>query len=118
TRFNPGLGGCPAGSDTVPDITFDDIPIPAQRLTPTSALLTRINVCQITVGIREIGPAPATDLNVYWASYTSNAVAPDTDVDTPPHLITDGTSPVSTLAGSPFIGTTVTRSLPALTNTA
>ncbi|HVU64803.1 MAG TPA: hypothetical protein VHC70_12560 [Phycisphaerales bacterium] len=112
---NFGTGGCPIGSGVQPDVCVDDIPIPAARLMVSGAVVSRISVCQVTVAVRQAVGAPATDVNAYWCSITNDSVAPDTDIDSPIHLITDASSPVSTLAGSPFLGQTVSRTVPANT---
>jgi hypothetical protein len=113
--INFGWGGCPIGSGVQPDVCVDDIPIPAARLMVGGALVSKVSICQVTVAVRQGAGAPATDVNAYWCSITNNPVPPDTEMDTPLHLITDASSPVSSLAGSPFLGQTVSRSIPANT---
>jgi hypothetical protein len=79
SRFNPGTGGNPLGSGIQQDITFDDIPIPNARLGGASA----VDVTKVTVGIRRGGTAPATDINMFFATATTTVVAPDTELDVP-----------------------------------
>jgi len=62
---------------------FDDVPVPAATLNGATSL----DVCRITVGIRRLANAPATDVNVFWSSMTTTVVAPDTNLDTPPNLL-------------------------------
>jgi hypothetical protein len=79
SRFNPGTGGEPLGAGTQQDITFDDIPIPASRLGGATA----VDVTRVTVGIRRAGNAPATDINLFWSTMTTNVTDPDTELDVP-----------------------------------
>lgn len=62
---------------------FDDVPI-------SNALLggmTELEVCRVTVGIRRLAGAPATDVNVFWSTITTEVTAPDTQLDTPPSAL-------------------------------
>jgi len=79
SRFNPGPGGTTASPGTQQDITFDDIPIPNARLGGATA----VDVTKVTVGIRRAGTAPATDVNLFWATATTNVTDPDTELDVP-----------------------------------
>ena len=79
SRFNPGTGGDPLGAGVQQDITFDDIPIPGARLFGATA----VDVTRVTVGIRRAGNAPATDVNLFWATATTSVVDPDTELDVP-----------------------------------
>lgn len=79
SRYNPGVGGNPAGSGVQPDVIYDDIPIPAERL----GGMTSIEVTRVTVGIRRAGTAPATDINLFWATATTGTSLPDTELDGP-----------------------------------
>jgi hypothetical protein len=83
SRFNPGTGGDPLGSGVQQDVTFDDIPIPNARLFGA----TSVNVTRVTVGIRRLGNAPATNLNLFWSTATTTVVAPDTELDVPYNVI-------------------------------
>src|SRR5262249_39060051 len=64
-------------------VLFDDVPIS----TTLTGGAPSIDVCLVTVGIRRIANAPATDVNVYWTTLTTNVTAPDTNLDTPPTLL-------------------------------
>ncbi len=79
SRFNPGTGGDPLGVGVQQDVTFDDIPIPNARL----AGLTSVDITKITVGIRRAGTAPATDINLFFATATTIVTPPDTELDLP-----------------------------------
>lgn len=79
SRYNPGMGGDPDGSGVQPDVIFDDIPIPASRL----GGMTSIDVTRVTVGIRRAAVAPATDINLFWATATTGTTLPDTELDGP-----------------------------------
>lgn len=115
SRYNPGYGGT-GGTGTIPDIAFDDVLIPNSRLASGANTVNRIDICKVVVGIRRVATAPATDINVYVTTFTENPVGSDTELDTPPLLkVTDSGSVVSTLAGSPWIGQTVSRSLAQVT---
>ena len=67
SRFNPGMGGIPPGSGVQADVTFDDVPIPATLL----GGFTAVDVNKVTVGIRRIANAPATNVSLYWATCTT-----------------------------------------------
>ncbi len=95
---NFGYGGCPDGAGTQPDIFVEDVPIPVARLQVNGTATQMISVCQVTVGIYTFVGAAPVDVNLYWASLTSNTTAPDTAVDTPMHLI--GTVTIPTAAAS------------------
>lgn len=79
SRFNPGLGGPVGGPATQPNVVFDDVPIPTTRLAGN----TSIDVTRVTVGIRRIAGAPATDVSLFWSTATTGAVLPDTELDVP-----------------------------------
>lgn len=79
SRFNAGLGGPVGGPATQPNVVFDDVPIPAARLAGN----TSIAVSRVTVGIRRLASAPATDVSLFWATATTGAVLPDTELDVP-----------------------------------
>jgi hypothetical protein len=83
SRFNPGTGGDPLGAGVQQDVTFDDIPIPNARLFGATA----VDVTRVTVGIRRAGNAPATDVNLFWATATTTVTAPDTELDVPYNAI-------------------------------
>ena len=83
SRFNPGTGGEPLGAGVQQDVTFDDIPIPNARLFGATA----VDVTRVTVGIRRAGNAPATDVNLFWATATTTVVDPDTELDVPYNVI-------------------------------
>lgn len=78
-RYTPG-GGTPADNRRV---AFDDVNF-------SSALLngaTSIDVCRVTVGIRRLAAAPATSVDLYWATLSDTATSPDTIFNTPGNLI-------------------------------
>jgi MYXO-CTERM domain-containing protein len=79
SRFNPGLGGPAGGPATQPNVVFDDVPIPSSRLAGN----TSIAVTRVTVGIRRLANAPATDVSIFWATSTTGATLPDTELDVP-----------------------------------
>ncbi len=79
SRYNPGTGGNPDGSGIQPNVVFDDIPIPAARL----GGMTSVEVTRVTVGIRRAADAPATDINLFWATATTGTTLPDTELDGP-----------------------------------
>jgi len=83
SRFNPGTGGDPANSGVQQDVTFDDIPIPNARLFGA----TSVNVTKVTVGVRRLGNAPATNVNLFWSTATTTVVDPDTELDVPYNAI-------------------------------
>jgi hypothetical protein len=97
SRFNPGTGGATAGSGVQQDVTFDDIPIPSARLGGATA----VDVTKVTVGIRRAGNAPATDINLFWSSATTNVVDPDTELDVPYNVI--GTQSLLPRSAAAFI---------------
>jgi len=83
-RYNPGLGGDPnVAPPTQFDVTFDDVPIPVSRL----GGYTWADITRVTVGIRRGPSAPATDVSVYYTTFTTNVTPPDLNIDTPPTLI-------------------------------
>jgi len=84
TRVNAGQAGFTTGAPADSARTlFDDVPIPAAILNGATSL----DVCRLTVGIRRIAGAPATDVNVFWSTMTTTVAAPDTNLDTPPVLL-------------------------------
>lgn len=97
SRFNPGTGGDPLGAGIQQDVTFDDIPIPNARLFGATA----VDVTRVTVGIRRAGNAPATDVNLFWATATTTVTAPDTELDVPYNVI--GTRSLLPRSTSAFI---------------
>lgn len=89
-RANAGQAGFTAGAPADPTRTlFDDVPIPVSIL----GTATSLDVCRVTVGIRRIANAPATDVNVFWTTLTTTVTTPDTNLDTPPILL--GTVPLA-----------------------
>lgn len=80
-RANGGVAGfygtAPADNSRV---LFDDVPISNDILGDADML----NVTRVTVGIRRLAGAPATDVNVFWSTLSTSATAPDTQLDTPP----------------------------------
>lgn len=74
------IGGAPADGTRA---LFDDVPIPAATLGGN----TTLDVQRVTVGIRRLAGAGATDVNVFWSTMTTSVVAPDTQLDTPPNSI-------------------------------
>ena len=113
-RFGASLGGNPVGSGTQIDIAIDDVPITAANLQVAGAVVSRIDVCQIRIGIRALAGAPASDINVYWTTLDSTATGSNLPFVSPLNLILDGASPTSTTPplGGPG-GVPVTRSIPA-----
>ncbi|MBC7773459.1 MAG: hypothetical protein H7210_13260 [Pyrinomonadaceae bacterium] len=84
SRANGGNAGFTVGAPAdAARVLFDDVPIPAALLNGATSL----DVCRVTVGIRRLANAPATDVNVFWSSVTTTVVAPDTNLDTPPSLL-------------------------------
>lgn len=83
SRANGGAAGFLTGAPADPARTlFDDVPIPIARLGAN----TSIDVTRVTVGIRRIANAPATDVLLYSSTLTTTVTAPDTNLDTPPVL--------------------------------
>lgn len=83
-RANGGNAGFTTGAPADPARTlFDDVPIPSSILLGATSL----DVCRVTVGIRRLANAPATDVNIFWSTVTSVVTAPDTNLDTPPLLL-------------------------------
>jgi hypothetical protein len=89
SRVNVGQAGFFGAGDTGSGarVIFDDVPISNATL----GLNTSLQVTKVTVGIRQVGtvaaPAPATDVSVFWTTFNSGAVAPDTQIDIPSNLI-------------------------------
>ncbi|MFN0134763.1 MAG: PEP-CTERM sorting domain-containing protein [Phycisphaerae bacterium] len=82
SRANAGNAGF-TGVTTPADanrFALDDVPIPASRL----GGFTSIDVTRVTVGIRRIGGAPATDIELFHSTFANSALAPDTVLNTPP----------------------------------
>lgn len=83
-RANAGQAGFTTGAPADPTrVLFDDVPITAAVLGGATSL----DVCRVTVGIRRLANAPATDVNVFWSTMTTMVTAPDTNLDTPPTLL-------------------------------
>jgi len=64
-------------------VAYDDVPL-------SNALLagnTSLDVTRITVGIRRLAGAPATDVSVLWTTLTTGTTPPDTQIDTPGNLV-------------------------------
>lgn len=83
-RYNPGgagTGGVPPADNA--RTAYDDIPISDAILEGATA----IDVCRVTVGIRRIAGAPATDVSVFWSTLSTTVTAPDTELDLPSNLI-------------------------------
>jgi hypothetical protein len=81
-RFNPGAAGGTTPADNA-RVAFDDVPIPDATLMGATSL----DVCRLTVGIRRLASAPATDVSVYWSTLTTIVTAPDTNLDLPATLL-------------------------------
>jgi hypothetical protein len=79
SRYNP------AASTAGPEVvrTLDDIPIPLANIGGA----TTIDVTKVTYGIRRLANAPATTITAYWSTVTTEATAPDTQLDVPTTLI-------------------------------
>lgn len=81
-RYNAGQAGTTTPADNR-RVAFDDIPIPNATLNGATSL----DVCRVTVGIRQVAGAPATDVNVFWSTLTTTVTAPDTEIDIPATLL-------------------------------
>lgn len=83
-RANAGQAGFTTGAPADNTrVLFDDVPVPAATLNGN----TMLDVTRVTVGIRRLAGAAATDVNVFWSTMTTSVTAPDTQLDTPPSLI-------------------------------
>lgn len=95
SRANAGNAGF-TGATTPADanrFALDDVPIPVARL----GGFTSIDVTRVTVGIRRLAGAPATDIELYYSTFANSALAPDTVLNTPP--TSAGTQSLAALAG-------------------
>lgn len=93
SRLNASQSGI-FGAGTLADNTrvlYDDVPIQAALV----GAATSLDVTRITVGIRQLANAPATDVSLFWSTFTTTVVAPDSNLDTPGNFV--ATQP---LAGS------------------
>ncbi|MGE3108165.1 MAG: hypothetical protein AB7G11_09960 [Phycisphaerales bacterium] len=81
-RYNAGQAGTTTPADNL-RTPYDDVPIPNAILNGATSL----DVCRVTVGIRRLTGAPATDVSVYWSTLTTMVMAPDTEIDLPSNLI-------------------------------
>lgn len=77
-RYNPAAPGTTTPADTA-RMAFDDVPIPNDRLGGQTA----IEVTRVTVGIRRLAGAPATDVTLLYSTLTTDVTAPDTNLDLP-----------------------------------
>lgn len=77
-RYNPASPGTTTPADPARTV-FDDVPIPEARLNGQSA----IAVTRVTIGIRRIAGAPATDVSLLYSTLTTDVTAPDTNLDLP-----------------------------------
>ncbi|MBL8880199.1 MAG: PEP-CTERM sorting domain-containing protein [Phycisphaerales bacterium] len=77
-RYNPAAAGTTTPADPA-RIAFDDVPIPVDRLGGDN----KVEVTRITVGIRRLANAPATDVMLYYSTLTTDVTAPDTNLDLP-----------------------------------
>jgi MYXO-CTERM domain-containing protein len=83
-RATGGSAGFTTGAPADPNrLLFDDVPIANADL----GGMTSLDVCRVTVGIRRLANAPATDVNVFWSTMTTAVTAPDTQLDTPPNAL-------------------------------
>ncbi|MFN0135015.1 MAG: PEP-CTERM sorting domain-containing protein [Phycisphaerae bacterium] len=81
-RANGGLAGF-TGATTPADANrfiLDDVPIPVANL----GGFTSLDVTRVTLGIRRLAGAPATDIELFHSTFSDTAVAPDTIMDSPP----------------------------------
>lgn len=81
-RYNPASAGATTPADPARTV-FDDVPIPNARLNS----MTHIAVTRVTVGIRRLAGAPATDVSIFRSTFTTDVTAPDTNLDIPAGLI-------------------------------
>ncbi|MBK8268009.1 MAG: PEP-CTERM sorting domain-containing protein [Planctomycetes bacterium] len=83
-RTNVGQAGFFTGATAdSARVNFDDVLIPAATL----GLNTLLEVTKVTVGIRQVAGAPATDVLVSWTTFTTTPIAPDSHIDSPGSLI-------------------------------
>src|SRR4051812_44191421 len=77
SRFNPGKGN--AGT---PRIVFDDVSIANSFVTGDS-----ITVTKVSVGIRRVPGAPATEVKIYYAALDDTSTVVGSQVKIPPVLL-------------------------------
>lgn len=81
-RYNASAAGTTIPADNR-RVAFDDVPIPNARLGGN----THVAVTRVTVGLRRLANAPATDVDVFWATCSTGPTPPDTELDVPFNLI-------------------------------
>lgn len=89
-RYNPASAGTNIPADPA-RVVFDDIPIPNARLNS----MTHIAVTRVTVGIRRLAGAPATDVSLFYSTFTTDVTAPDTNLDIPAVLLATTSLPAA-----------------------
>ncbi len=85
SRANVGQAGFFSAGDTgsANRVAYDDVPIANALLGANTAL----QVTKVTVGIRQLAGAPATNVSVYWTTFTTATTPPDTQIDIPANLV-------------------------------
>jgi MYXO-CTERM domain-containing protein len=93
-RYNAGQAGATTPADNrrvaFDDVNFADADVGAN---------THVEITRITVGIRRGAAAPATDVTLYWSTFTTPVVAPDTELDVPYTSIGTVSLPINPAAG-------------------
>jgi hypothetical protein len=82
SRFNPGSAGVSTPADNrrtaYDDVNFADASVGANAF---------VEITKVTVGVRRLANAPATDVTVTWSTFTTPATAPDTELDLPASVV-------------------------------
>ncbi len=85
SRANIGAAGffAPGAAADGARVAYDDVPVNNLILGSNTSL----EVTKVTVGIRRLAGAPATDVSLFWTGLTTGTTPPDTQIDTPGNLI-------------------------------